>query len=441
MSGGHLMTAAESVAAVCAGEITSEELVRDCIEHISGIEDTVGAWAHFDPEYSLQQAREADRFRQTGHVVGPLHGVPVGVKDIFNTRDMPTEYGCSLHAGHQPDHDAPVIEYLRAAGAIIMGKTVTTEMAVYSPGKTRNPHDPNRTPGGSSSGSAAAVAAGMVPVAVGTQTNGSVIRPASYCGVYGFKPSFGLISRTGVLRQSQPLDQIGVFARTLEDTALIAEAMMVFEAKDPDMQPRMHPALSQVLKTEPPVPPKLAFIRTAVWDQADDDVHSGFEELVEHFGDRIVEVQLPPEFDQVIDIHRTIMESDLALNFDREYRHGKDTLSDVLRQMIERGQKNTAVEYHQALAAVPGLRRKLSYILSEYDAIVTPATTGEAPVGLESTGSPVFCTLWTLCGLPAITVPAMQGSNGMPLGVQMVADRGEDARLLRTARWFTETID
>jgi len=440
MSSGHLMTAAESIAAVCSGEMTSEELVRDYIEHINGIEDTVGAWAHFDPEYALQQAREADNFRQTGHVVGPLHGVPVGVKDIFNTRDMPTEFGCSLYAGRQPDYDAPVIEYLRAAGAIIMGKTVTTEMAVYSPGKTRNPHDPERTPGGSSSGSAAAVAAGMVPVAIGTQTNGSVIRPASYCGVYGFKPSFGLISRTGVLRQSRPLDQIGVFARTLEDTALIAEAMMVFDSRDPDMQPRMRPALSQVLKTEPPIPPKLAFIRTPVWDQADDDVHDGFEELVEHLGDRVVEVKLDPEFDQEIEIHRTIMEADLALNFERVYQRGKDELSDVLREMLERGQKITAVDYNRALSTVPELRRKLSHILTEYDAIVTPATMGEAPVGLESTGSPAFCTLWTLCGLPAITVPAMQGSNGMPLGVQLVADRGEDARLLRTARWFTETI-
>lgn len=440
MSGGHLMTAAESIAAVCSGETTSEELVRDCIEHINDIEDTVGAWAHFDPEYALQQAREADRFRQTGHVVGPLHGVPVGVKDIFNTRDMPTEFGCSLYAGRQPDYDAPVIEYLRAAGAIIMGKTVTTEMAVYSPGKTRNPHDPQRTPGGSSSGSAAAVAAGMVPVAIGTQTNGSVIRPASYCGVYGFKPSFGLISRTGVLRQSRPLDQIGVFARTLEDTALIAEAMMVFDSRDPDMQPRMRPALSQVLKTEPAIPPKLAFVRTPAWDQADDDVQDGFEELVEHFGDRVVEVKLGPEFDREIEIHRTIMEADLALNFERVYQRGKDELSDVLREMLERGQKVTAVDYNRALAAVPEMQRKLSYILTEYDAIVTPATSGEAPVGLESTGSPAFCTLWTLCGLPAITVPAMEGSNGMPLGVQLVADRGEDARLLRTARWFTETI-
>jgi Asp-tRNA(Asn)/Glu-tRNA(Gln) amidotransferase A subunit family amidase len=237
------------------------------------------------------------------------------------------------------------------------------------------------------------------------------------------------------------LDQVGVFARTLEDTALIAEAMMVFDAQDPDMRTQMRPALSQVLRTEPPMPPKLAFIRTPVWDQADDDVQGAFEELAEHLGDRVVEVTLPEEFDRVIDIHRTIMESDLALNFDREYQHGKDTLSEVLRQMIERGQKNTAVEYNRALAAVPGLHRKLSHILSEYDAIVTPATTGEAPMGLESTGSPVFCTLWTLCGLPAITVPAMQGSNGMPIGVQMVADRGEDARLLRTAKWFTQTID
>lgn len=440
MSGGNLLTAADSIGAVCAGETTSVEVVQGCLDHIDSIEETVGAWTHMDPEYALQQARAADELRQTGHVVGTLHGVPVGVKDIFNTHDMPTEYGCSLYAAHQPNHDATVVAALRAAGAIILGKTVTTEMAVYTPGKTTNPHDAGRTPGGSSSGSAAAVAAGMVPVAIGTQTNGSVIRPASYCGVYGFKPSFGLISRNGVLRQSQRLDQVGVFARTLEDTALIAEALMIYDAEDPDMKPRMRPALSQVLATEPPVPPRLAFIKTPVWAQADEDVHEAFAELVEHLGDRVVEVDLPPGFDEVIDIHRTIMEADLALNFDREYRHGVDVLSDTLRQMIERGQKTLATDYHRAVARIAPLRKKLSHILSEYEAIVTPATTGEAPQGLESTGSPVFCTLWTLCGLPAITVPALQGSNGMPIGVQLVADQREDARLLRTAKWFVDTI-
>lgn len=441
MGNANLMTATEMVTAVNESQVTSEELVRDCINHINEIEDTVGAWAYLSEDYALEQARRADEFRQTGHVPGPLHGIPVGVKDIFNTEDMPTEYGCALYDGHQPYHDATAVAALKSAGAVILGKTVTTEMAVYSPGKTRNPHDPERTPGGSSSGSAAAVAAGMVPVAIGTQTNGSVIRPAAYCGVYGFKPSFGLISRTGVLRQSQPLDQVGVFARTLEDTALIAEALMVFDALDPDMRPLAKPALTQLVNEEPPVPPRLAFVKTPVWSQAEDDVKEAFGELADHLGDRVVEVDLPPLFDEVIEIHRTIMESDLALNFDREYQHDDKLLSDILRQMIERGQKTLAMDYNRALSKVPELRKTLSKILSEYEAIVTPATLGEAPLGLESTGSPAFCTLWTLCGLPAITVPALQGSNGMPLGVQLVADYREDARLLRTAKWFVNTIE
>lgn len=436
-----MLTATEMVAAVAEGQLSSEEIVQDCIDHINEVEPSVGAWQYFNPEYALDVARQADKFRQTGHELGVLHGVPVGVKDIFNTQDMPTEYGCKLYDGHQPSHDASAVAALRTAGGLVMGKTVTTEMAVYTPGKTTNPHDPARTPGGSSSGSAAAVAAGMVPVAIGTQTNGSVIRPASFCGVYGFKPSFGLISRTGVLRQSRSLDQVGVFARTLEDIALVAESIMVYDDKDPDMKPIPKPAMSKLVASEPPVPPKLAFVKTPVWDQADEDTKDAFGELVEHLGDRVVEVELPDFFGEVIDVHRTIMESDLALNFDREYQHDDGLLSDTLRAMIERGQKNLAMDYNRAMAKVPDYQKALSAILSQYEAIVTPATPGEAPEGLESTGSPVFCTLWTLCGLPALTIPALQGNNGMPIGVQMVADHREDARLMRTAKWFVDTIE
>jgi Asp-tRNA(Asn)/Glu-tRNA(Gln) amidotransferase A subunit family amidase len=349
---------------------------------------------------------------------------------------MPTEDGTVLHAGRRPEEDATAVARLREAGAIILGKTVTTELAVYSPGKTRNPHDPERTPGGSSSGSAAAVAALMAPLAIGTQSNGSTIRPASYCGVYGYKPSHGLISRHLVLQQSRPLDQVGVFARTIEDAALVAEQMMAFDDHDPDTRPRARPALRKTADEDPPVAPRLAFVKTAVWDQADEDTKEAFAELVAHLGENAGGFELPDMFRETVSLHRTIMEADLARSFEQEYARGKERLSPVLREMIERGQKVLAVEYSRALGQVPAFLRELDKVFEWHDAIITPATTGEAPVGLESTGSPVFCTLWTLCGMPAITLPLLQGSHGMPMGVQLVGAKGDDARLLRTARWL-----
>jgi Asp-tRNA(Asn)/Glu-tRNA(Gln) amidotransferase A subunit family amidase len=436
-----LMSATEAAEAVRAGKITSEELVRVCLDRIAALEERIGAWAYLDPDYALKQAREADRALRGGQTFGALHGVPVGIKDIFDTRDMPTEDGTVLHAGRQPEEDATAVALLREAGAIILGKTVTTELAVYAPGKTRNPHDPECTPGGSSSGSAAAVAAGMVPLAIGTQTNGSVIRPASFCGVYGYKPSYGRISRHLVLQQSRPLDQIGVFARTIEDVALIAEQIMACDDRDPDTRLRARPKLVETLAEEPPFQPRLAFVKTPVWDQAETDTKEAFAELVAHLGEDVGETELPEIFDDAVEQHRMIMEADLARSFEREYARGKDKLSAILREMIERGQKVLAVDYNRAVSRIPVLNRTLDNTFDWYDAIITPATTGEAPVGLESTGSPIFCTIWSLCGMPAITLPILQGAHGMPLGVQLVGPRGDDARLLRTARWLVNIAD
>jgi Asp-tRNA(Asn)/Glu-tRNA(Gln) amidotransferase A subunit family amidase len=431
-----LISATEAAAPVRAGKITSEELVSACLDHIAALEERIGAWAYLDPGHALKQAREADQAQREGKALGALHGVPVGVKDIFDTKDMPTEDGTVLHAGRQPAEDATAVALLRQAGAIILGKTVTTELAVYAPGKTRNPHDPERTPGGSSSGSAAAVAAGMVPLAIGTQTNGSVIRPASYCGVYGYKPSYGLISRHRGLQQSRPLDQVGVFARTIEDAALIAEQIMAFDDRDPDTQVRARPNLIEMVAEEPPVQPRLAFVKTPVWDQADTDTKEAFAELVAHLGENVGEVKLPDIFNDAVAQHRTIMEADLARSFEREYARGKDKLSSILREMIKRGQKVLAVDYNRAVSRIPVFNRALDNVFDWYDAILTPATTGEAPVGLESTGSPIFCTIWSLCGMPAISLPLLQGAHGMPMGVQLVGSKGDDARLLRTARWL-----
>lgn len=435
-----LLTAIQARAAMHAGMLRSEELVSACLERIHASEDTVGAWIHLDPEYALEQAREADRARQAGRPLGPLHGIPVGVKDIFDTADMPTEDGTVLHAGRTPSHDATAVSRLREAGAVIMGKTVTTELAVYAPGKTRNPHDPERTPGGSSSGSAAAVASQMVPLAIGSQTNGSIIRPASYCGVFGFKPTFGLIPRYRVLSQSRTLDQLGGFARSVGDLALLIEQMIGYDSRDPDTRPRARPSILEIAEQEPPVPPRLAFVKTPAWAEADSDVHEAFAELAEHLGDRVHEVTLSGQFDEAVSKHRTIMEADLARSFARDYERGADRLSPILREMIERGMGYRAVDYNAAVAQIDMLNAELNEVFAEYDAILTPATTGEAPVGLDSTGSPIFCTIWTLCGVPSVTAPLLEGSHGMPIGVQLVSSRHDDARLLRTVNWLVNSL-
>jgi Asp-tRNA(Asn)/Glu-tRNA(Gln) amidotransferase A subunit family amidase len=434
------LSAPQIAAAVREGRLTSQELIEACLKRIEAREAEVQAWAFLDPEHARKQARAADEHRKRGRPLGPLHGMPVGVKDIVDTADMPTENGTVLHAGRRPRRDATLVSLLRAAGAIILGKTVTTELAVYAPNKTRNPHNLEHTPGGSSSGSAAAVADGMVLLAIGTQTNGSVIRPASFCGVYGYKPSYGLIPRTGVLTQSPPLDTVGVMAAELEGLAFLAEPLMAFDAKDPASQPRARPQLLEVLRAPPPVPPKLAFVRSAVWDQTAEDTKAGFAELVETLGERVEEVALSASFDDAIEIHRTIMEADLAKSFAREYETGRDQLSARLCAMIEAGQRVLAVDYNRALERAATLNAALDELFTGYDTILTPAAPGQAPGGLGSTGSPVFCTTWTLCGVPAVSLPLLRGASGMPIGVQLVGQRGDDARLLRTARWLIESV-
>ncbi len=432
------VSAMQAAAAIRNGEMTSEELVSACLRAIEAMDPTIGAWAYLDPEHALSQAREADRQRHKGMPLGPLHGVPVGIKDIFDTKDMPTEDGTPLHAGRTPAYDATAVARLREAGAVIMGKTVTTELAVYAPGKTRNPHDSERTPGGSSSGSAAAVAAAMVPLSIGSQTNGSVIRPASFCGVVGYKPSHGLISRYRVLALSRQLDHVGVFARSVEDAALLAQQMMGFDERDPDTRATPRHDLLGVTTSEPPTPPRLAFVKTAAWEEAQTDVVEGFAELNGFLGDRVEEIELPEPFANAHGWHRAIMEADLAANLHREYERGGDSLSPVLREMIGRGRQTLAFDYNMALAMIPSLTAVLAEIMLEYDAIITPAATGEAPLGLESTGSPVFCSLWSLCGVPAVSLPLLRGSHDMPIGVQLVSAKGDDARLLRTARWLAQ---
>jgi Asp-tRNA(Asn)/Glu-tRNA(Gln) amidotransferase A subunit family amidase len=437
MSGLGARDAAE---AIRSGKVSSRELVQACLNRIEQFDQNIGAWAHLDTDLALAQAGQADKSRQLGHVTGPLHGIPVGIKDIIDTFDLPTECGTVLYAGRTPSTDAALVATLREAGAIILGKTVTTELAVYTPGKTRNPHNPERTPGGSSSGSAAAVAAFMTPLSVGTQTNGSVIRPASYCGVFGFKPSFGRISRQGVLAQSRPLDTVGVFARNLGDLALIADVLMVYDPNDPDMRPRARPAISRILADPPPLEPRLAFVRTPAWDRAAETTKDAFREMIEHVSDRVDVVDLPPLFNSALDDHKVIMEADLARSFASLYLDGGDKISEKLRGMIEQGQRVLATEYNAAVDRIREYNNVLDEYFVDYDALLTPSTPGEAP-DMAATGDPVFCTIWTLCGTPALNLPVLQGPGELPLGAQLVGARGDDARLFRTARWLVERLE
>ncbi|MBK6973721.1 MAG: amidase [Sterolibacteriaceae bacterium] len=434
------LSAAQAADHLREGELSAEEYARGCVERIAEHEERVQAWAFFDPAHALEQARQLDDMRAMGRPIGPLHGVPVGVKDIIDVRGMPTGDGTPLHAGRIATEDATLVSRLREAGAVIMGKTVTTELATYAPGKTRNPHNSEHTPGGSSSGSAAAVAIGMVPLAVGTQTNGSVLRPAAYCGVVGFKPSYGLISRHGVLTQSPPLDQVGVFARTVEDAALLAQTLAGFDEADAATRPMPRPPFTRIAAEAPPLPPTLAFVPTPMWDDAAADTREAFAELVEFLGERVRRFDLPEKSREALEWHRLIMEADLAGSFEREYETGRDQLSGSLRAQIERGRQVLAVDYRRALARVPILNNGFEPLFDEFDAILTPATAGTAPAGLESTGSPMFCTLWTLCGMPCISLPLLTGENGLPLGLQLVGRRGDDGRLLRTARWLSATL-
>jgi Asp-tRNA(Asn)/Glu-tRNA(Gln) amidotransferase A subunit family amidase len=402
------LSATEAARLLAARELSSEELVSACLERIAAREPELRAWAHLDAEAALAHARSRDGEERRG----PLHGVPVGVKDVIDTADMPTAYGSPIYAGHRPERDADCVTWLREAGAVVLGKTVTTEFATYEPPPTVNPLDPARTPGGSSSGSAAAVAAGMVPLAYGTQTAGSVIRPASFCGIAGFKPAHGWRSIAGIKRLSDRLDTLGLLARTVEDAALLGG----FAAPSPREG-------------------RVAFCRTPWWDRLEDG--AALEEAAARLGAE--EVELPPEFAELAEAQETVMAFDVARNLEPEWREHRDGLSGAMRDYIERGRSVSGEEAGAAAAVRDRCHSMLPGVLGAFDALLVPGALGEAPLRVEGhTGDPLPCRAWTFLGVPAISVPGMVGPAGMPVGVQLVGL--SEAAVLGAAGWVEGTL-
>jgi Asp-tRNA(Asn)/Glu-tRNA(Gln) amidotransferase A subunit family amidase len=419
-------SAAAAAAAIRAGRLTAQALVEACLERIAAREPALHAWVHCDAEQALAQARALDRLP----AVGPLHGVPIGVKDIIDTFDMPTRHGSPIYQDNRPTADAACVALCRAAGMVILGKTVTTEFANRHPGPTVNPHNPAHTPGGSSSGSAAAVADFMVPLGFGTQTAGSVIRPAAYCGVVGYKPSFNEVSRVGVKLQSGTLDTVGVMARALDDLPLIRAVLL---------------ALPPVAIQRDSAAPRIGFCRSVSWPALAPDCQALLERTAAKLSARgatVKEVALPPEFDEILAAQRRIMVFEAARNFAYERTRFADRLSPELRDVLAEGLACPLADYVAALEQGERLRDHLDGLLgSEFDGLLTPSALGEAPAGLGATGDPQCNSIGTLAGTPCVSLPAGSGRNGLPLGIQLVGARFADERLLDVAAWVQARLD
>lgn len=424
---------------MASGRFSAVEVVTAHLKRIAGTEPKLQAWAWLDGEYALAQARALDDRRKSGASLGSLHGLPVGIKDVIDVARVPGENGTGIDRGRVPGEDAALVARLRAAGAVIMGKTVTTEMAFLHPSKTRNPHDLSKTPGGSSSGSAVAVAAGMVPLAIGTQTGGSVIRPASYCGVVGFKPSFGLIGRTGILPQSPFLDTVGVFARSVTDAALLAEALAGHDPADPATAPMPPPRLFQTAGAAPPVLPNLVMIDMPAPPATDPQMRAALDEIFGFLGARIERVDLPPAFAEAQAVRTRINQAEMAKCYYGHEQRGRALMSAELTGAMDAGKAVLARDYLSALDWRGVLNAGLDRIFNRCDAILCAASPGPAP-DRATTGDSAFNGIWTLCGTPAVSLPLFVSDTGLPMGLQLVGRAGDDARLLRTANWLMRQV-
>ena len=416
----HLLSACEAAEQLAQRTLRAEDLLRACLERIDSREADVQAWSHLDREGALARARALDRSAHQG----PLHGLPLGVKDLIATVDMPTGYGSALYAGHRPGYDASCVALARAAGAVILGKTVTTEFATFQPNQTRNPHRLTHTPGGSSSGSAAAVADGMVPLALGTQTAGSLTRPAAYCGVVAFKPSFGSINRAGVKPLSDSMDTVGSLARTVPDAALLAATL----SGRSDWLP-VREGLGRPLR--------VGLCHTHEWPHALPATQAAMQQAAERIGRagglRLQELRLPPDYAQLVQAQTHVQLADQAQSLAHERLQHFEGLSPRLQGILQDGLAVSAAQYQQAQAWIARCRAQLADVFKEVDVLLAPSAPGTAPAGLDGTGDPVFCRIWTVLHTPTVNIPAGLAADALPVGLQVVGPVGADALTLSAA--------
>ena len=437
----YSLTIAEAASAIASGELTSAQLVSSCLERIDTVEDKVKAWVLVDRDGALAAAQRMDRELAQGKQRGALHGIPLGIKDIFYTAGLPTEAGSKAWAGFIPDYDATSVTRLKEAGAIVLGKTHTTEFAYFDPAATRNPWNTEHTPGGSSSGSAAGVAAGMCPAALGSQTMGSVLRPAAYNGIVGFKPQFGRISVYGVVPVSPTLDHVGILARTVTDTAIVFQAIASHDPKD--ALTLNEPVPDYIASLQRQSPPRLGLVRAFFYENADEEMRQHTDEVVARLsqaGATVEEVAPPPSFATIIDNARLIMAFEAAESHRESFaRHG-DKYRDGIRKLIEDGRAINPSDYRKALNVRRQQCAEMESLLQESDALLTPGIPGAAPHGLASTGSPVMQAPWTIMGVPSLSLPSGLSRNRLPLSVQLASPTRAEARLLAVARWCEEVL-
>jgi Asp-tRNA(Asn)/Glu-tRNA(Gln) amidotransferase A subunit family amidase len=419
------LSATEIAARIASGETTCEAVTRDCLARIAARDDVVKAWVNLDPDLAIAQARALDKATRRG----PLHGIPVGLKDTIDTFDMPTEMGSPVYRGNRPRADAACVALLRRAGAVILGKTATCEFAGSAPPQTTNPHNSAHTPGGSSSGSAAAVADFMVPAALGTQTGGSVLRPASFCGIFGYKPTYNTFNKIGVWPAADSIDTIGWLGRSIDDIEL----------------------LTAVLRMEAPKPPaglgaapRIGLCRTEIWDSAQDETKSVVETAAVKLGKAgatVSEIALPQAFAGLhVTARSTINYYERAACMAFAWDHQREALSPQMRTYIENGLKISRDDYVAGLRRLDECRALLSAVFEQFDVLLTPCVPGEAPKGLAATGDPNMQAIWTALHTPSMTLPTHRGPNNLPVGIQLVAQRYEDDRLLACARWIWDKI-
>jgi amidase len=418
------LSAAAVARMIAAGETSSEAVVEACLARIAAREPAVKAWAHLDPDAARESARKRDRSPR----LGPLHGVPIAVKDIIDTSDMPTAMGSPIYAGNRPVGDAACVAAVRNAGAVILGKTVTAEFASSAPGETINPHKPGHTPGGSSSGSAAGVGDFMVPAGFGTQTGGSVLRPSSYCGIIGFKPTFGLFNLTGIKPAAQSLDTLGLHARSVEDIELLT-AVLLGRAPAP--------------LSIPAAPPRIGLCRTPLWEHALPETVAAIDAAVAALaaaGCRVTEVELPEVFTELDDERVKIHTHERSRALAWEWAHHRDRLGERLKDEIGRGLAVPFEAYALALQRGADFRRLIDQAIAPFDAFLAPTADGAAPAGLASTGNPRFQAFWTILHLPTITLPTHIAPNGLPVGIQLIGHRYREQALLGVAQWVLDRV-